>query len=659
VEITFLAKNLGSAASPKQDIGFYLSSDSTIDTSDHQLGYLEWQAINAGEEDTIIAQVPIPKGWPNGTYYIGMIADYDQKIVEKNETNNISTGVKVVVKPWEDRVVDLGTLSSNVPNIDKTFSIPEGVDGEYVFKFNVKDPVSFSSTMTGGSQFDAILEADAGNKEPTLGAGPDRHLRADHGFGGTGDTPQVIEDPLMPGHYTYTITRHASASGDARGELSINLKADETGNNYTWAKEIGVARETGTSLAPQTGVLTTIDNKDVWKFTLTERSSVLVSLAVEGQKIDLDGSPPLHYTITTDAGALDYYEVLDSHTDAISPYIDTAFTRPLVTPGNIPPQPGDYYDSDPGNVPLDPGTYYISIYKSGLTKKDEKYSVAVNAWADGAANRPTITKPSGDSLSANIGSMDDRTFAHDDFLGLADRNDYFVFTLTKRSAVSIDLDNPAADASINIALTGTTTASETPGPYTDIHAGGGDRAIKVLLEPGTYALRAYTETSFSDPSGTRKYGDTFVYPANGGAHYDLKIAAATSTDGTLPGTTEPDTFYASPGPDKLLFANKIAKKGNLNIDTIFDYNPIDDTLQLDRSIFKKLKPGYLKNNAFLAGDFNGKVGKAKDKKDKILYDTDTGNLFFDVDGKGGKKAIHFAVLDGSPELTAADFLIVA
>ena len=34
---------------------------------------------------------------------------------------------------------------------------------------------------------------------------------------------------------------------------------------------------------------------------------------------------------------------------------------------------------------------------------------------------------------------------------------------------------------------------------------------------------------------------------------------------------------------------------------------------------------------------------------QIVYETDTGKLFYDADGEGGKKAVQFAVLEGKPE----------
>ncbi len=49
--------------------------------------------------------------------------------------------------------------------------------------------------------------------------------------------------------------------------------------------------------------------------------------------------------------------------------------------------------------------------------------------------------------------------------------------------------------------------------------------------------------------------------------------------------------------------------------------------------------------------------KAKDKQDRLIYDTDSGELRFDKDGKGKTKAVLIA--DGSPDVAHSDILVVA
>ena len=51
-------------------------------------------------------------------------------------------------------------------------------------------------------------------------------------------------------------------------------------------------------------------------------------------------------------------------------------------------------------------------------------------------------------------------------------------------------------------------------------------------------------------------------------------------------------------------------------------------------------------------------GLATDKYDRVIYETDTGKLFYDADGNGKVKAVHFATLTKNLALTADDFFII-
>ena len=66
--------------------------------------------------------------------------------------------------------------------------------------------------------------------------------------------------------------------------------------------------------------------------------------------------------------------------------------------------------------------------------------------------------------------------------------------------------------------------------------------------------------------------------------------------------------------------------------------------------------GTLSSSAFK--DIAG--GVAVDSSDRILYNHDTGALYYDADGSGSAARIQFAVLDNKPaHLTNADFFVVA
>jgi Ca2+-binding RTX toxin-like protein len=141
----------------------------------------------------------------------------------------------------------------------------------------------------------------------------------------------------------------------------------------------------------------------------------------------------------------------------------------------------------------------------------------------------------------------------------------------------------------------------------------------------------------------------------GGNDYIYGGGAADTIDGgngndTVEGGLGADELTGGKGKDIFLFAN--ALKGSA--DHIVDFNVRDDTFELDNEIFLGLKTGDLANNAFVANT----SGKAEDAKDHIIYDTDSGALYFDHDGKGGDKAVKFATIDAHLKLTADDFTVI-
>ena len=74
---------------------------------------------------------------------------------------------------------------------------------------------------------------------------------------------------------------------------------------------------------------------------------------------------------------------------------------------------------------------------------------------------------------------------------------------------------------------------------------------------------------------------------------------------------------------------------------------------LDNAVMKAIgKNGKLAKDAFFAGK------KAHDAEDRIVYDSASGNLFYDADGSGKIAAIKLAVLANKAKLALADFLVI-
>jgi len=123
-----------------------------------------------------------------------------------------------------------------------------------------------------------------------------------------------------------------------------------------------------------------------------------------------------------------------------------------------------------------------------------------------------------------------------------------------------------------------------------------------------------------------------------------------SGNNVLNGGAGTDVLTGGDGDDTFVFNSTLAG----NIDTVADFSAADDTIQLDQSIFAAITTlGTLSAAAFFDG------AAAQDADDRIIYNSATGNLFYDSDGTGATAAVQFANLTGTPAITNTNFTVVA
>ncbi len=83
------------------------------------------------------------------------------------------------------------------------------------------------------------------------------------------------------------------------------------------------------------------------------------------------------------------------------------------------------------------------------------------------------------------------------------------------------------------------------------------------------------------------------------------------------------------------------------------FNPTDDTIQLENDIFKKFTTsGKLNENILIIG------ASAVEADDYIIYNSETGQLFYDADGNGDNDSIEIAQIGVKLALTHDDFIVV-
>lgn len=156
----------------------------------------------------------------------------------------------------------------------------------------------------------------------------------------------------------------------------------------------------------------------------------------------------------------------------------------------------------------------------------------------------------------------------------------------------------------------------------------------------------------NDPAGTfarNLTGNEFKQALVGGAGADR--LSGMGGDDVLSGGAGMDVLTGGSGKDTFLFNTAL---GATNVDTIVDFNAAADTIRLENSVMAALgATGALGAARFAANA----AGQATAASHRIVYDTDSGNLFYDANGSAAGGSVLFATLTGHPTISAADFVV--
>ncbi len=321
-------------------------------------------------------------------------------------------------------------------------------------------------------------------------------------------------------------------------------------------------------------------------------------------------------------------------------------------------------------------------YLSGGDGNDQLYGGTDADTLIGGANDDTLNGGSGvDTMNGGLGNdiyfvdsaadviiessglgTADRVAASVSFVLAADDNIEILTTTSSGGTTTINLTGNAVQQSIT-GNAGANVLSDGGGAGADTLTGLGGNDTYILRNAGTVIV----EGAGQGVADRVAAGVSFVLAADdsievlttssAGATVAINLTGNTLAQtltgnagaNVLDGRGGNDTMTGGAGADSFQFSTSLTA----NTDTITDFNVAADTIRLENTMFTGLLNGTLTSAAFRTNT----TGLAGDGSDRIIYDSTTGNLYFDADGTGATARVQFAVLDSGLSLTNLDFLV--
>lgn len=140
-----------------------------------------------------------------------------------------------------------------------------------------------------------------------------------------------------------------------------------------------------------------------------------------------------------------------------------------------------------------------------------------------------------------------------------------------------------------------------------------------------------------------------------GDHLNNRIFAGKGDD-RLNGSGGNDTLVGGSGNDTFIF--NTALNASTNVDRIINFSVIDDTIKLENAIFTAFSAAGANTTLAAAAFWKNTTGLAHDGDDRIIYNTTTGDLYYDSNGWLAGGATKFATIANKAALTNADFVII-
>jgi serralysin len=170
------------------------------------------------------------------------------------------------------------------------------------------------------------------------------------------------------------------------------------------------------------------------------------------------------------------------------------------------------------------------------------------------------------------------------------------------------------------------------------------------------------ENALGSSMGDAIIGNKFGNAINGGGGSDFLygyagadvLRGSSGADQILGGNGK-DTLGGGSGNDLFIFDNVVK---NANADRITDFTVTADLIHLESAKFTGIgTDGTLAPGKYREGGNVDATG-ATAPGQRILYDTDSGKLYYDADGNGSSDKILIAILVGAPNISNADLKVI-
>ena len=183
-----------------------------------------------------------------------------------------------------------------------------------------------------------------------------------------------------------------------------------------------------------------------------------------------------------------------------------------------------------------------------------------------------------------------------------------------------------------------------------------DNADDVVVETagkGTdtvIAKASYTLAAAANVEKLQTQGPTSTYAVSLTGNALVNTIIGNNGVNIINGGLGSDTLTGGGSIDKFRFDTAL---GTSNVDKVTDFT-FQEKIELDNAVFKGLAEGTLKSFAFQKHN----IDIATTAEIRILYQQNTGALYFDKDGIGGADAVQFATIAPGLGLSAANFVVI-